>query len=70
MALPAGLHTLVPCSLLSSLFRLAREPASWLTTFIDEAEEIWVDDPFLSDDDLTPPAWPARAPAPVGAHAT
>ncbi len=51
MTLLSGLSGLLGCSFLASLVRLASAPATWMTDFFDGAEEIWVQDPFLSDDD-------------------
>ncbi len=39
------------CSLLATFLRLSEVPGMWLTNFVDSAEEIWTQDPFLIDDD-------------------
>ncbi len=39
------------CHMLSALQRLTDAPGSWLTEFFDDAEDIWAQDPFLTDDD-------------------
>lgn len=38
-------------TLLTLLGELAGRPAAWLTTFVDDADEVWVTDPLLDDDD-------------------
>ena len=50
MITPPGLHAMTGCSLFTALLRLTELPASWLTEFIDDAEDIWAEDPFLDDD--------------------
>ncbi len=47
-----------PMSFVQALFgasaRLVEVPGAWLTSFIDNADEIWENDPLLSDDDDLP----------------
>ncbi len=49
--MPSQFSLIQPRSALNLLRQLATGPASWFTDFVDGAEEIWMDDPFLSDDD-------------------
>jgi hypothetical protein len=38
----------------ASVLRAIEAPGTWLTNFVDGAEELWATDPLLSDDDEQP----------------
>jgi hypothetical protein len=40
--------------MLGASARFFEAPGAWLTSFIDNADEIWATDPLLSDDDDFP----------------
>jgi hypothetical protein len=51
MSLTAGPFSFMHGLLGTSLGRIVEAPGVWLTSFLDDADDIWASDPLLSDDD-------------------